>query len=85
MNENEITECFEFVQDLVKKSGDVLNEGFKDCGEVTVKTAYYDLLTLYDGKIEEMLMEGIKKKFPEHKYILSINYFIINSIFSIDL
>ncbi|KAG5669002.1 hypothetical protein PVAND_016905 [Polypedilum vanderplanki] len=69
MSPEEIDDCFEFVRDLVRKCGEVLLEGFKDCGEVTIKTADHDLVTFYDGKIEEILIEGIKEKYPDHKFI----------------
>lgn len=44
--------------------------GKKDCGEVRNKGANHDLVTYYDGKIEKILIEGIKAKYPLHKYDL---------------
>lgn len=67
MNQTELDECFEFVHLLVLKCGDVFREGFKDCGYVTNKGAYHDLVTFYDGEIEKILVDGIKTKYPSHK------------------
>lgn len=67
MDRNEIEECFIYVQGLAKECGILLNEGIKNCGEVTVKDHFYELLTLYDGKIEKILMDGILAKYPNHK------------------
>lgn len=67
MNESEIEDCFAFIKDLTKQCGEVLLEGIKNCGEVEVKGFYHDLVTIYDGKIEKILMEGIRERYPEHK------------------
>jgi fructose-1,6-bisphosphatase/inositol monophosphatase family enzyme len=67
MNENELTECFEFVQHLVRQCSPVLLEGFKDCGIVETKTDFRDVVTKYDREIEGILMAGIKEKYPEHR------------------
>jgi fructose-1,6-bisphosphatase/inositol monophosphatase family enzyme len=66
MNENELTECFEFVQDLVHQCGPVLLEGFKDCGIVETKTNFRDVVTKYDREIEGILMAGIRGRYPGH-------------------
>jgi len=67
MTPEELDDCFAFVDNLVRQCGDILLEGFKDCGYVTNKGADHDLVTLYDGKIENVLIDGIKEKYPDHK------------------
>lgn len=67
MNQLELDECFKFVHSLALQCGDLLLEGFKDCGEVRNKGANHDLVTYYDGKIEEILIEGINAKYPQHR------------------
>lgn len=67
MQQEELDECFEFVSDLVKQCGEVLKEGFKNCGEITTKTADHDIVTIYDKKIEDILMKGISQKYPDHR------------------
>jgi fructose-1,6-bisphosphatase/inositol monophosphatase family enzyme len=66
MSPDELDECFEFVSNLVKECGEVLKEGFKNCGEITIKTAEHDIVTIYDKKIEDILMKRIAEKYPEH-------------------
>lgn len=63
----ELDECFDFVKQLVLKCGDVLREGFVNTGTVSTKTAYFDVVTFWDGEIENILMNGIREKYPEHK------------------
>ena len=67
MTPEELDECFGFVENLVTKCGEILLEGFKDCGEVENKGSHYDLVTIYDRKIESTLIDGIKEKYPDHK------------------
>lgn len=66
MNQNELDECFEFVLDLVTKSGDIVRTGIKDTGKVETKTDFYDLVTKYDSQVENVLISGIKEKYPNH-------------------
>jgi myo-inositol-1(or 4)-monophosphatase len=67
MTPEELDECFGFVENLVKQCGEILLEGFKDCGLVENKGSEYDLVTIYDRKIENVLINGIKEKYPSHK------------------
>lgn len=67
MNSSELDECFDYVKQLVLKCGDVLKEGFANPGAVTTKTAFFDVVTFWDGEIENILMKGIKEKYPHHK------------------
>jgi myo-inositol-1(or 4)-monophosphatase len=67
MNSSELDEIFEFVKDLVIKSGEALKEGFLNTGIVRTKTARHDLVTVWDEKVEDILINGIKKKYPTHK------------------
>lgn len=67
MSPEELDECFEFVSELIRECGKVLKEGFKDCGEITRKTADHDIVTIYDKKIEDILMKKIGEKYPDHR------------------
>lgn len=67
MSPDELDECFEFVCKLVQECGETFKEGFKNCGEVKNKGEDHDLVTIYDGKIEKILMDGIAEKYPVHK------------------
>jgi hypothetical protein len=67
MNPEEIKICFEHVKQLILNCGEILKEGFKDCGEVMSKVRDSDVVTVYDHRIEEALMDGIRQKYPDHK------------------
>lgn len=67
MTPEELDQCFDFVQQLVIKCGDVLREGFINTGVVTNKGEAHDLVTFWDGEIEKILINGIKEKYPLHK------------------
>lgn len=69
--ENEICELYNFVEPLVASAGQYMREGYQSARQknVEVKTEFYDLVTIYDKKIEELLVNGIKKKYPHHKFI----------------
>ncbi|XP_055854658.1 uncharacterized protein LOC129918253 [Episyrphus balteatus] len=58
------------VVDLVKKCGDIFRQGYhENKAEFETKCDFYDLVTVYDKQIEVLLVEGIKKEFPECKFI----------------
>ncbi|XP_055907164.1 uncharacterized protein LOC129942317 [Eupeodes corollae] len=58
------------VVDLVKKCGVIFREGYnQNKAEFVTKSSFYDLVTVYDKQIEDILVEGIKKEFPESKFI----------------
>lgn len=63
----ELDECYNFVHELMLKCGDVLKEGFENVGVVTTKTGAYDLVTFWDGEIENILIKSIKAKYSNHK------------------
>jgi len=67
MNSNNLDKCFGFVENLIRKCGEILLDGFKDCGKVENKGSHYELVTVYDRKIENELINGIKEKYPNHK------------------
>lgn len=67
MNSTELDEIFDFVHDLMIRSGEVLKQGFKHTGDVRTKTARHDLVTMWDDKIEEILNKGIKERYPTHE------------------
>ncbi|CAH1379461.1 hypothetical protein MTP99_003289 [Tenebrio molitor] len=67
MSGKEIQSYFEFVLPLVKTAGKVIVEA-KDI-EIEIKTEIYDLVTIYDRKVEDILIKTIKKQYPTHKFI----------------
>ncbi|XP_054084844.1 inositol monophosphatase 2 [Zeugodacus cucurbitae] len=65
-----IDELFAFIYPLAQHAGEMLLEGYtKVEKQVNIKTAFYDVVTDYDSKIEEFLIEQILASYPEHKFI----------------
>lgn len=71
--ENElIDEIFEFGKELVRNAGEIVREGFYkpiDSVNISEKTAKFDLVTEYDNRVEEYLMNKIREKYSDHKYV----------------
>ncbi|XP_062130586.1 uncharacterized protein LOC133841833 [Drosophila sulfurigaster albostrigata] len=66
ISESKLQEYYEVALDLVKKCGPLLMEGYtKPKTDYVVKSDFYDLLTVYDKQIEDTLIEGLQKAFPE--------------------
>ncbi|ENN80793.1 hypothetical protein D910_08503 [Dendroctonus ponderosae] len=64
----EVQEYYDFILPLVLEAGKVMAE----VEEVEVEfkqDIVWDLVTIYDRKIEEVLINKIKEKYPQHKYI----------------
>lgn len=66
MEEQEITECFELVKGLVLRCGEEVANGIKNVGKVRTKTDFFDVVTEYDEKVESILIDSIKEKYPMH-------------------
>nr|CAH7719644.1 unnamed protein product [Callosobruchus chinensis] len=65
--DHQVKEYFDYALQLVKEAGKVLLTA-KDY-EVESKSDVYDLVTVYDRKIEEVLVKKLKEKWPDHKFI----------------
>lgn len=66
MNSEQLDECFNFVKGLILKCGEIVKAGQQNIGKVDAKTIFSDLVTKYDGEVENVLINGIKEKYPEH-------------------
>lgn len=65
-----IDELYDFMYPLAQRAGEILLEGYEEAGkQVNIKTAFYDVVTEYDNKIEEFLIEQILARYPAHKFI----------------
>lgn len=72
-----IDEIFNFAEELVKNAGEIVREGFYkpiDTINVSEKTAKFDLVTEYDNRIEEHLINKIHEKYSDHKYLFIIQF-----------
>ena len=69
-NKTEIDAYFETIYPLAIRAGEILMQGYRQVGKaVNIKVDFYDVVTEYDNKIEEFLMEEIGKIYPDHKFI----------------
>ncbi|XP_039484810.1 inositol monophosphatase 2 [Drosophila santomea] len=70
VSEEKLEEYYQVSLQLVRKCGQLFLEGFqKPKPEYEIKTAFYDLVTVYDKQIEATLTDGLLKAFPESKII----------------
>lgn len=62
-----INQSYDLVIELTKKAGELVCEGFYGQKIVETKLASWDSVTEYDRKVEDLLINGIRNKFPDHK------------------
>jgi len=63
-------DCYILALDLVRKAGALVKEGFEELSKaVHTKSGSYDLVTEYDTKVEQLLINGIADKYPSHNFI----------------
>lgn len=66
----ELQKYYDVALDLVMKCGPIMREGYeKTESNFEVKSAFYDLVTVYDKQIEDILISGLQEKFPQSKVI----------------
>uniref|UniRef100_A0A182JX70 Inositol-1-monophosphatase n=1 Tax=Anopheles christyi TaxID=43041 RepID=A0A182JX70_9DIPT len=68
-DENEIKAAFETAVKLVKQCNEIVLDGFRSASkQVEVKGKHWDLVTVYDKRVEDVLIAGLRKQFPHHKF-----------------
>ncbi|XP_075163396.1 uncharacterized protein LOC142236030 [Haematobia irritans] len=68
--EEQLKKYYDVAINLVTKCGHLMREGYnKTESNFQVKSAFYDLVTVYDKQIEEILINGFQNEFPESKII----------------
>lgn len=55
-----------FVTDLVRQAGEIVRENYEEIMEVDRKSTAIDLVTDVDHAAEELLVSGIRSRYPEH-------------------
>jgi len=63
-------DCFyEAALNLVKEAGQIVRDAFNapKRSEISTKSSDIDLVTESDQKVEKLLFDGLKKRFPTHK------------------
>nr|XP_022919969.1 inositol monophosphatase 2-like [Onthophagus taurus] len=67
MSQEKIFEYFKVAVELVKEAGKIVKEAKNF--EVERKEEVWDLVTVYDKKVEDILIEKLKGKYPDHDFI----------------
>lgn len=67
MSSESITEIYDYVLSLTLEMGALMKEGYNTNLSVSTKKATWDVVTEYDRRIENFLVERILNKFPNHK------------------
>lgn len=61
--------CFQTALELTKQGGEVIRNAVGAGKHVETKASFADLVTETDREVENLLISGFKKKFPDHKFI----------------
>ncbi|KZC04626.1 PREDICTED: inositol monophosphatase 1-like [Dufourea novaeangliae] len=61
--------CYDFVLKLTIESGKIIRDAIQGSKKIETKAGDWDLVTQYDKKMEEFLINSIAKEFPKHKFI----------------
>jgi len=75
LSDVDLQSILEFTSTLARKAGDLMLEGSEAIaasGDVNEKKNSVDLVTEYDVKVEELVMEEIKKAYPEFQLCVNI-------------
>ncbi|XP_058066902.1 uncharacterized protein LOC131216430 [Anopheles bellator] len=68
-DDSEIKEAYELAVKLVKECNEIVLEGYRTASKrVEVKGKHWDLVTEYDRRVEDVLIAGIRARFPHHKF-----------------
>ncbi|XP_037041708.1 inositol monophosphatase 2-like isoform X1 [Bradysia coprophila] len=68
--ENElIDDCYNFINVLAIDAGTLVKKGFTKAKNVSYKTSNADLVTEYDRRCEQLLIQGIQNRYPDHKFL----------------
>ena len=60
---------FDFSLELVKKCGEVIKNAFNVEKKISEKSSANDLVTETDQLVEKMLIEGLKERFPDSRFV----------------
>lgn len=67
MDTKTLNECFDHVHKLALECGEIIKTAAKETKKVETKSHRMDFVTEYDKKVEEILINGILEKYPNHK------------------
>ncbi|XP_042338775.1 inositol monophosphatase 1-like [Plectropomus leopardus] len=52
-----------------RRAGEVVREALQDDRKVMTKSSSVDLVTQTDQKVEQLIIQSVKEKFPTHRFI----------------
>jgi myo-inositol-1(or 4)-monophosphatase len=64
-----LDEYFKVCLDLTKEAGQVIREAIVKSKQIQTKSSDIDLVTETDQQVEKLLIGGLQKNFPDHKFI----------------
>lgn len=65
---SELDVIYELLMQLIQSAGELAMEGFNlTTKKVVTKQGDWDLVTSYDKSVEDLLIAGIRKQYPNHK------------------
>lgn len=68
LDASELDSVYDLLLKIIKNAGDLAMEGFNvSTKNVDTKQGSWDLVTYYDKAVEDLLIEGIRKQYPNHK------------------
>ncbi|XP_057327438.1 inositol monophosphatase 1-like [Microplitis mediator] len=67
--QKELEHCYDFVMKLTIESAKIIRDTTQGGKNIETKAGDWDLVTQYDKKIEQILIDGLAKEFPTHKFI----------------
>ncbi|XP_033228032.1 inositol monophosphatase 1-like isoform X2 [Belonocnema kinseyi] len=65
----EINHCYDFALKLIIESAKVIRNAFQGGKLTDTKAGNWDLVTVYDKQVEQILITGLSNEFPDHKFI----------------
>ncbi|XP_004922007.1 inositol monophosphatase 1 [Bombyx mori] len=66
---DKVDQYYDVALSLVKTCGNLISEHINGCKSFVLKSCDIDLVTEIDKKVEDTLVGGLSKAFPDHKFI----------------
>lgn len=66
---NEVNNYYNKSLSIIKKSAEIMVQGFKTKKEILTKAVAWDFVTEFDKAVEKNLIDQLLQQFPEHKII----------------
>jgi len=65
----DLHECLELITGLARQAGEIIKSRINKKKTIETKASAIDFVTETDQEVEKLLIEGIKQKYPNHKFI----------------